>query len=164
MHDRSYTVARIVASGFGVGLVGWAPGTIGSLWGLPIGWCVHHRLAGWAALAASAAAWLVLMVVGVWSSRRVAAAEGEKDPQHVVIDEIAAFPLVYLPLCFVGGGWSWGVGWVGFGLFRFFDILKPWPIRRLERLPGGWGIMIDDQLAGLYAAGALWVTLWSGLM
>ena len=73
-----------------------------------------------------------------------------KDPQPVVFDEIAAFFWVFLfvPL-------TWTTSLIGFVLFRVFDILKPWPIPRLERLPRGWGVMADDAAAGLLAGAVL---------
>jgi phosphatidylglycerophosphatase A len=73
----------------------------------------------------------------------------------VVCDEIAAFAIVFAltPV-------TWMTAAVGFAWFRVYDIAKPWPISRLERLPGGWGIMADDLLAGVFAAAALHGTLW----
>ncbi|RMG35390.1 MAG: phosphatidylglycerophosphatase A [Planctomycetota bacterium] len=152
MRNRRHLAAYVIATGLGAGWCPWAPGTIGSLWGLPLGWALLRP----GSVAVFFLAWCAAVALGLWSSHRVATDEGSHDPQHVVIDEIAAFPLVYLPLCLAGAGWSWRAGLAGFVLFRLFDILKPWPIRRLERLPGGWGIMVDDQVAALYAAATLW--------
>ncbi|NTV81952.1 MAG: phosphatidylglycerophosphatase A, partial [Candidatus Aminicenantes bacterium] len=76
-----------------------------------------------------------------------AAEHGRPDPGRIVIDEVVG---QLLALAFLPGAWVPVA--VAFALFRFFDIIKPWPIRRLERLPGGWGIMADDVGAGLAAA------------
>jgi phosphatidylglycerophosphatase A len=77
---------------------------------------------------------------------------GLKDPGAVVFDEIAAFSVVFLFVPF-----TWWTTVAGFLMFRLFDIWKPWPARRLERLPGGLGIMADDFVAGFYASACLWL-------
>jgi len=139
----------LLATGLGTGLSPRAPGTVGSLWGPPLVWGMQQcGLAGWWwGLAA-----VLIALVGVPICGRAATLVGRKDPGQVVYDEIAAFPLV-----FAVAPVNWTTSVLGFGLFRLFDILKPWPIRRFERLPGGWGIMLDDLIAGVYAAAALWV-------
>lgn len=117
--------------------------------------------------------WLVVAVMGVRCSSQVAAYSGLKDPQIVVIDEVSGVHLaLILALVPMGGpttlldpenaaafalftGMSilnWKFLLAGFVLFRVFDIVKPFPCRRLEKLPGGWGIMADDWMAGIYAA------------
>jgi len=127
---------------------------------------------------------LVLMgAIGVWSASRAAAYAGIKDPQFVVIDEVAGqhfallLPLIPIALphfmahmdfsgfaiFFALSLINWKYLLLGFILFRVFDIWKPWPIRRLEKLPGGWGIMADDWMAGIYAAILLRVALHFGL-
>ena len=88
---------------------------------------------------------LGLFALGVWSANKVEAEWGE-DSYRVVIDEVAG---MCLTLCFVPVRWPYIVA--GLALFRFFDIAKPLGIRRMERLSGGWGVMMDDMLAGLYA-------------
>ncbi len=133
----------------------------------------------------SLVALLVVGFIGVWSSSRAAAYAGLKDPQYVVIDEVSGMQLtlmlaimpVGLPMglmpadeATVFGLYSafsllnWKYLLLGFILFRVFDIWKPWPIRRLEKLPGGWGIMADDWMAGIYAAILLRVALHFGLL
>ncbi len=126
---------------------------------------------------------LFLAFVGVWSAGKAAQFVGIKDPQFVVIDEVAGqhitliLPLIpvamphlathmdfstyaiYAALSLL----NWKYLLVGFLLFRFFDIWKPVPIRNLEKLPGGWGIMADDWLAGIYAAILMKVALLFGL-
>jgi len=125
-----------------------------------------------------------LVAVGVWSAACAAAYSGLKDPQFVVIDEVAGqhlsliLPLIplalphpgthsdfsYYAIFFALSLVNWKYLLAGFLLFRLFDIWKPFPIRRLELLPGGWGIMADDWLAGIYAAICLRVALHFGIL
>ncbi len=136
-------------------------------------------------LVPSLVALVVVGLIGVWSSSRAATYAGAKDPQHVVIDEVSGMQLTLI-LAIVPLGLpthllpaddasvfalysalsllNWKYLLLGFILFRVFDIWKPWPIRRLERLPGGWGIMADDWIAGIYAAILLRVALHFGLL
>jgi phosphatidylglycerophosphatase A len=98
---------------------------------------------------------LLVVLLGVWASGGLARELGRKDPGEAVIDEAAGFlvTLAFLPpdpLLLLAG----------FLLFRFLDIVKPFPARRLEHLPGGWGIMADDLLVALYAHGLLRLGLW----
>jgi len=132
-----------LALGLGAGDSPVAPGTVGSLWGPVLVWGL--------AAAGVESLWLlpvlvILFLVGVPLCDAGAKYFGKKDPGAVVFDEIAAYPLVHLlvPL-------GWTTVWIGFILFRIFDILKPWPIKKFEELPGGWGIMADDTIAALYA-------------
>jgi phosphatidylglycerophosphatase A len=127
---------------------------------------------------------VVLGAIGVWSATRTAAFAGTKDPQFVVIDEVAGqhltllLPLIPIALphltahmdlsdftiFFALSLVNWKYLLLGFILFRVFDIWKPWPVRQLEKLPGGWGIMADDWMAGVYAAILLRVALHFGLL
>jgi len=128
----------------------------------------------------SLAALLVVSLIGVWSSSRVSEYAGVKDPQYVVIDEVSGMFLTLvlaivpfgLPTRLVPSDFAsafalysalsllnWKYLLAGLILFRVFDIWKPWPVRRLENLPGGWGIMADDWMAGVYAAILLRVAL-----
>jgi len=127
---------------------------------------------------------VVLGAIGVWSASRAATYSGIEDPQFVVIDEVAGqhlallLPLIPIALphltahmdlsgftiFFALSLVNWKYLLLGFILFRVFDIWKPWPVRRLERLPGGWGIMADDWMAGIYAAILLRVALHFGLL
>jgi len=122
---------------------------------------------------------LLLAFVGVWSSGRTAALAGLKDPQYVVIDEVAGqhitliLPLIPIALPNFAARMdfsdyaiyaalsllNWKYLLAGFVLFRLFDIWKPYPVRKLEEWPHGWGIMADDWLAGVYAAILLKVAL-----
>ncbi len=137
------------------------------------------------ALVPSALVLLLVAIVGVWSSSRVAAYAGVRDPQYVVIDEVSGQHItLLLPLLFIAapnqvlhgaesGGHSlsamltllsWKYLLLGLILFRVFDIWKPFPVRQLEKLPGGWGIMADDWMAGAYAAICLRLALQLGLV
>jgi len=94
----------------------------------------------------------VLFLVGVPICAAAGRHFGVTDAGQIVIDEIAAFACVFL---FVPV--TLPTALMGFLLFRLFDIWKPWPIRRFERFPGGWGVMADDTIAGLFAGGVLWL-------
>jgi phosphatidylglycerophosphatase A len=122
---------------------------------------------------------LLLSFIGVWSAGKAATFAGLKDPQFVVIDEVAGqhitliLPLIPIALPHLAAHMdfsdyaifaalsvlNWKYLLAGFLLFRLFDIWKPFPVRNLEKLPGGWGIMADDWLAGVYAAILLKVAL-----
>jgi phosphatidylglycerophosphatase A len=143
--------AVILATGFGVGYSPVMPGTVGSLWGLPLVWCLHRQeFSPMAGVSITAG----LILIGVPICSRAAKTFALADPGPVVLDEIAAFPVVF---CLVPLDLTTGV--IGFLWFRLFDVTKPWPVNRLEKLPGGIGIMADDLLAGVYAAIALWLTI-----
>jgi phosphatidylglycerophosphatase A len=109
----------------------------------------------WATLVAAAA----VTIIGIPAATRVARAHGSKDPQFVVIDEVAGqlIALIAVPL-------AWKTFLVGFILFRTFDMWKPFPIRRLERLPEGTGIVVDDLGAGIYALAVVHLLLHFGLL
>jgi phosphatidylglycerophosphatase A len=109
----------------------------------------------WATIVAAA----VVTLIGIPAATRVARASGSKDPQFVVIDEVAGqlVALIGVPL-------AWKSFLAGFILFRVFDIWKPFPIRRLERLPEGTGIVVDDLGAGLYALAIVHLLLHFGLL
>ncbi|MBI3860919.1 MAG: phosphatidylglycerophosphatase A [Planctomycetia bacterium] len=136
-----------LGTGFGVGLAPKAPGTFGSLLGLPLVWGIQ-QLPGWAWYVAPFVAFALGIPICGIASRRM----GLKDPGAIVFDEIAAFTVVFLfvPI-------SLATATIGFVLFRVFDIAKPWPAKRLEALPGGVGIMADDFAAAVYAGSLLWL-------
>jgi phosphatidylglycerophosphatase A len=138
-----------VATGLGIGLVTPAPGTVGGLLGIPLSWAVM-QLPG---LAWQLGATLVIGLVAVSICSRAVRMIGGDDPQEIVLDEIAVLPIVYLG----SGLTSWSVLWVGWLLFRLFDITKPMPVRNLEKLPLGWGVVADDAAAACYACVSLWV-------
>jgi phosphatidylglycerophosphatase A len=144
----------LVATWFGAGLLPVAPGTWGSLAALPLGWIIADRW-GTAGLLLAAA---IVFVAGCWASGVVVASSGLKDAPSIVVDEVAAqwLVLAVAPLD--------GVAYVlGFLLFRIADILKPWPASWADRrVAGGLGVMIDDVIAALYAAGLLAALLMLG--
>jgi phosphatidylglycerophosphatase A len=141
----------VLATGFGLGYAPRAPGTVGSLAGLPLVWGIQHLSSP---LAEPVTA-VLLFVIGIPICSAGARLLGAKDPGAVVFDEIAAFPVLFL-----GMPLNLATGAVGFVLFRLFDVVKPWPVSRLERLPGGLGIMADDFAAAVYAAAGLWLMDW----
>jgi phosphatidylglycerophosphatase A len=175
-------ISFLLATWFGVGYLPKAPGTWGSLAGLvlfvmieaavfPGGSSFVPRNQGhYPFLNALVPAFccLLIAVTGVWASSRVADFSNRKDPQFVVIDEVSGQMLtlflgvpdsgsssslhIFVPLEIFGVTVEWQVVLAAFLFFRFFDIWKPPPIRLLEKLPSGWGIMADDWLAGIYAA------------
>ncbi len=146
------TRLAVAVSSFGfVGFCPIAPGTAGSAAALLLVGAL--RLAG--TPAAEAAAIIAVMVAGVWSAGVTERHLGVEDPGIVVIDEVAG---MLITLAFVPAGW--GSVAIGFVLFRLFDIIKPFPCSRAERLPGGWGIVADDVVAGLYGNLVLRAVLW----
>lgn len=134
--------AHILATWFGCGLAPVAPGTVGTIGALPL-WLLVRGGGPVAVLAAA----VVLLFVGVWAGGVVARTSRVHDPQHVVIDEVAG---VFVALAAAPTGMRGALAAVV--LFRLFDMTKPFPARRAERLPGGWGIMMDDIVAGVQAA------------
>lgn len=136
--------AHFIALGFGSGLAPKAPGTSGSLAALPLFWLLSQANLGQAAFGTV----IVLgFGVGVWACAITGKNLGVADHGGIVWDEIVA---MWLILALVPLGWA---EWLAaFALFRFFDILKPWPIRQLDaRLKNGLGVMLDDLLAAVYA-------------
>jgi phosphatidylglycerophosphatase A len=137
------------------------------VWGSDI-----HDSALWLPIFCASLFMVILGAIGVWSSARVAEYSGVKDPQFIVIDEVAGqhltllLPLIPIALPHLSEHFDFSgyaiffalslVNWkyllLGFILFRVFDIWKPFPVRRLERLPHGWGVMADDWMASVYAA------------
>ncbi len=155
MNIRTLTdrLAIWIATGFGVGLISPAPGTIGGLWGLPLVWLIGQMSP---AAQGPTIAILVLASVAICSAAAQALG-GSKDPQAIVLDEIVALPIVFLGT----GSKSPAVWIVGFLLFRLFDISKPPPARQVEHLHSGWGIVADDCVAAGYAWLALQGILWA---
>lgn len=135
-----------VALGFGAGYAPRAPGTVGTLVGIPF-----YLLAVQLPWAAYALVLLGLFLAGVWICDRAARDAGVHDHPAIVWDEVVGYMVTML---LMPPQWYWVVG--GFLAFRFFDVLKPWPIRWVDRrVAGGFGIMVDDVLAGLFAAAVL---------
>jgi phosphatidylglycerophosphatase A len=151
--------ATLVATFFGVGRLRPGPGSWGSLATVLLWWLLTRWIAPTRQPAAAILLALLVVAVGVPAATRVARAAALKDPQFVVIDEVAGqlIPLIAVPV-------SWKSLLAGFILFRGFDIVKPPPIRKLERLPEGFGIVIDDVAAGLYALVVMQVLLHFGVL
>ena len=152
MAERHRDAAVWIATCGGVGYFPVAPGTAGSAVGIvlvaALGRADLAPLGSWVLLAAAAVS---IFFVGAWAAGRTEKFFGRTDPGHVVIDEVAGQLITFLAR--PDASWKWLLA--GFVLFRFFDVVKPFPARRAERLPGGWGIMTDDVLAGLYGMAAL---------
>ena len=159
-----------IAQGFGSGRAPFAPGTFGSVVGL--GW--------FALLLAPGKPWLFIagisasVVASVWFCGEAEKLLGQRDPPSVVLDEIIA-----IPICFAAWVWvkfnqegvlptvdyffvgNWPRTLAVFLAFRFFDVLKPWPIRQSQSLPGGWGVTVDDVLAAVAVSVGSWL-VWAG--
>jgi len=131
----------VVATAFGAGYSPIAPGTAGSLVGLALFWPLQLA-APWVQLLVTVAAYFA----GVAASTRLARRLGRKDPGAAVVDEVVGMWLALLFLPFTPA-----TAVAAFLLFRVLDVFKPYPARQLESLPGGWGIMTDDVMAGVYA-------------
>lgn len=162
---RAPRLAWWIATGLGSGRLRPAPGTWGSLAGLGA-WLVLVRLLRpcppQVAIPAALVAPLLLTLLAVWASARVVAETGEKDPGYIVADEWAGQWFALTPLLLAGalqpqpwGPWLLRLAFP-FLLFRLFDIWKPGPVDAAQRLPGGWGVVLDDVVAGLLAALLAW--------
>lgn len=159
--DRAPLAARLLATGFGAGYLPGIPGTAGTALGMALAF-----VPGLTDAYAHASFILAILLAGAWAADRVATVEGHRltaaaakakalfqpgghaapDPSIVVIDEVLG---MLVALFLVPQSWAaWGCAFV---LFRVFDILKPPPARQLEAVPHGWGIMLDDLMAGIYA-------------
>ena len=160
---RERPVSTFFATGLGIGMMPFAPGTWGSVEGLAIGFLAASI--GYPGLSPAGGFWFLCIIglatagFGVIVSGRAEARCDARDPGPIVVDEVAGQILAFAPAWFrsadLASGYPW---WLFFGapfaLFRLFDIWKPGPIRKLQDLPGGWGIVADDVAAGL-AAGVL---------
>ena len=145
---------RLVLAIATVGPCGYAPaapGTFGSAAGLLLFWLVQ----AFGSLAVELAVLLVVTAIGVAAATRAESLTGRHDPGFIVIDETAGMLLTLAAMPVGLGG-----ALAGFLAFRLFDIVKPFPARWAERLPGGWGVMADDLVAGLYAQALLRLLLW----
>jgi phosphatidylglycerophosphatase A len=144
-------LATLLATWFGAGYVPRGPGTAGSLAALLCAapWPQHI-------------AWLALgsILPAVWAADRYALATGRKDPQEVVVDEVAGQWIALAGATHLHTIAPW---LIAFALFRLFDIWKPFPVRALEKLPGGVGIVMDDVMAGIYAGLVMWLLGWNNL-
>jgi phosphatidylglycerophosphatase A len=151
---------RLATSCFGLGFLPLAPGTWGSL-PPAVAFVLLHYVGAPGVI--TSVVMLVLTLAGsivcVGCAPAVIALTGKGDPREVVADEFAGQALTFTAIAAVPTGRIWVVGLLGFVLFRLFDIVKPWPIRKLEKLPGGWGVLADDLMAGVCAGVLLLIFL-----
>jgi phosphatidylglycerophosphatase A len=171
---RASLGAILLATAGCVGYAPFAPGTFGSLEGVFIYWLIVRRGGLWStvvsyphgvAVASPLLIWVIVVTgfisgFGLLASHDVWRETGQKDPQYVVIDEVSGQLLTYL-VALAPANWKYLL--LGFILFRVFDIWKPFPARQAESFPGGWGIMADDWIAGIYAGIGLWIARAAGL-
>lgn len=149
--------AVFVATGGWVGFAPFSPGTVGALWGLPLAWGVDQLPAVWLQMLVIVAICLAGVPICDVAARQLG---NLKDPGCICYDEFASMTITFFlvptnsPANLV----------VGFLLHRVFDITKPPPARQLERLPGGWGINLDDWAAGAYSCTTMHLLIYSGAM
>jgi phosphatidylglycerophosphatase A len=151
--------ASTVATVCGIGNLRPGPGTWGSLAAALIWYGASRVIAAQVQPAVLAALAIIAVAIGIPAATVVSRASATKDPQNVVIDEVAGqwITLLFVPV-------SWKTLLAGFILFRGFDILKPPPVRQIERLPDGTGIVVDDVAAGIYALIVMQLLLHFGLL
>ncbi len=157
---RRRPIATLLATGLGVGLFPWAPGTAGSAVALVLSWLLARAIMPSHAPSIAAgvgllASGLLIGFAGVPLATRASRELGGKDPRCIVVDEFAGQFLASIPVPLFSYASSPREAWVWIGsflAFRLFDIWKPGPIWRLQELPEGWGIVMDDLLAGGLAA------------
>ncbi|HEX5423508.1 MAG TPA: phosphatidylglycerophosphatase A [Candidatus Acidoferrales bacterium] len=180
---RKPRISLFFATACGLGYLPKAPGTWGSLAGLAITWAIIHiaNKNWWFTTVPTNGHWtdrspqtsfianqfwvaVLISLFGIWVADRAARYLGRKDPQNVVIDEVSGQMIAFFSLLTPGPiPHYWKYLLLGFILFRVFDIWKPFPARQAESLPGGWGIMADDWIAGIYAGLGLWLARALGL-
>ncbi len=132
----------ILSTGLGIGYIPFAPGTFGTLWGVLIYYLIQPRLS---------ILWFIgligFILIAIYLSAEAEKGLGEHDSSKIVIDEVVGYLVAVFALPFTTLNLI-----LSFVLFRAFDILKPFPIRRIDqRLPGGWGVVLDDVMAGIFA-------------
>ena len=148
-------IATLLSTVLGVGYSRVAPGSVASAVALPFAWLIVWKLGAIALVGASVLAFLI----GVWSTGAYARRIDRSDPSECVIDEVAGqwLACAFAPLSLVGFA-------IAFVLFRIFDITKLWPVSEGEKLPGGWGIMTDDVIAGALSAAVIAGLRWQSLV
>jgi len=134
---------KLIASIFGVGYIRKGGGTVAAAFAVLIWWLLFRNSGTDFVIPLTLT--LLVTALGIWAGNVVESDWG-KDSYRVVIDEVAG---MFVSVLFVPVDWKWLI--IGFVLFRFFDIAKPLYIRRMEAFKGGWGVMLDDVLAGIYA-------------
>lgn len=157
--ERGPLWAWLTATFFGVGTLKPAPGTWGSVAAVLLWAAVAHFAPQSSHLAVNIALAALAVLLGIPAGTQVSRASGGKDPQFVVIDEVAG-QLITL----IGAPVHWKALLVGLILFRAFDITKPWPVRKLEKLPDGTGIMMDDVAAGVFGLIIMQLLLHFGIL
>lgn len=148
-------LARLIATWFYCGYFPKGPGTAGSIGALLVAWPVAVYT-GWNPWVIAALA-VVGLAPAIWAADRMARDTGSKDPQVVVVDEVIGQWIALAAVPYLD---DWDCWLAAFVLFRLFDIWKPWPVRALEKIPGGAGIVLDDVGAGIYAALVLFAVKW----
>ena len=144
-------IVLFFASNAGLGYAPFASGTVGTLAGIPVFYLIGHW-PWWLFLIS----WLALLFLSFWASDQAGKIYGVTDDGRIVIDELVGYlvTVAFLP-------WSWTIALLGFFWFRLFDILKPPPASWFDRkMKNGVGVVLDDVVAGVYAAVALRLTLW----
>ncbi len=143
-------IIKLLASGFGTGYSPVASGTAGTLVGVALFFLLPQKYILPAAV--------VIFMAGVYISTEAEKLYGKKDSGKIVIDEIAGylFSLAFMPPAGFGSQ-KWLFASAGFVLFRIFDVWKPFPARGAQELRGGWGVMLDDLIAGIYTNAVLWL-------
>jgi len=141
---------KFIAAGFGAGYAPKMPGTFGSVLGIGVWLLIQRTGNSWA--------WIVFAAVVlpvIWIAGAAERLWGRPDPPCVVIDEI-----IGMPVALAGIALDWRLVLTGFAAFRLFDVWKPFPIRQSQKLPGGWGIVVDDLLAGGFACAVTHAVAW----
>ncbi len=138
-------LAEILATVFYLGRIPGAPGTWGSIAAVLVWLILPEQMLS---VFIFSGILIFLAVIGIWVSQLVESASGTTDPSEIIIDEWVGqwIALLALPQ-------TWISAVIALIFFRIFDIAKPWPINNLQKLPGGWGIMVDDIVAGIFALG-----------
>jgi phosphatidylglycerophosphatase A len=149
---RRNPIAFLIGTWFGCGYAPVAPGTAGSLAALVIAIALQHYGGGFgrATLLLLTA---IVLAPGIWAAGVVEKQSQQTDPQIVVVDEVLGQWITLAG----AATFNWKTWLAALALFRFFDVWKPAPVRQLEKLPGGWGIVADDVMAGLYGALAIFI-------
>ncbi len=135
------TAAKLIATFFYVGLIPVAPGTFGTLAAIPLFWIISGQTIYIYLLIT-----LIVIGVSVWAATETEKIYSKRDPGLIVADEVAGYLVTMILIPPTATNIA-----IGFILFRVFDIVKPPPVRSLEKLPRGWGVVIDDVAAGVYA-------------
>ena len=156
MNRQNHKIPWIIATWFGSGLLPKAPGTWGSLAAIPFAYLFSIYTCPYAQLFGIT----VLFFIGIWASDKIEESAQIKDPGFIVVDEVVGQWMALLPLPFLYTIidtnsfylYSVPIAVAGFLAFRLFDIWKPWPVNYADKnIPGGYGIMFDDVIAGMYA-------------